>query len=346
MSTPRGQFINGRWEQGAGTRMSRQDPVAGTTTWEGSAASASQVDAAVAAANAAAPAWGRLTTQQRETYLDAFAKAVAEHRDELLATICLETGRPRWEVKTECDALISKIDLTKKAFRERRGDTSAAKDGLTSTTRYKPLGVAAVIGPFNLPAHLPNGHIIPALLAGNTVVFKPSEMTPATGELYTRCWEAAGLPAGVFNMIQGGREQGAALAGHAGVHAVLFTGSRAGGVAISKMLAPHPEKMLALEMGGNNPLFATHVADGDAAALTIVQSAFMTAGQRCTCARRLILLNDAEGDRILDRTAHFASRLRVGPPSMEPEPYMGPVISNPAAAHLQQGYAALIAAGA
>ncbi len=346
MPSARGQFINGHWTPGTGAPRKRTDPIAGTVTWEGPAAGAEQIDAAVVAANAAAPAWARLSIEQRETHLDSFAKAVAAHREELLATICLETGRPRWEVKTECDALISKIDLTKKALRERRNTSATTKDGLTSATRYKPLGVAAVFGPFNLPAHLPNGHIIPALLAGNAIVFKPSEMTPATGELYTRCWEAAGLPTGVFNMVQGGREQGAALAGHAGVQAVLFTGSRAGGVAISRMLAPHPDKMLALEMGGNNPLVAAHVSNVDAAALTIIQSAFMTSGQRCTCARRLILLNDAEGDHLLDRTVHMAAKVRVGPPSMTPEPFMGPVISGQAAAHLQKSYAELVARGA
>ncbi|HVT81997.1 MAG TPA: succinylglutamate-semialdehyde dehydrogenase [Phycisphaerae bacterium] len=323
--------IDGAWRAGGGGEFSRSDPAAGNTTWTGPAASTADIDAAVAAATRAAGAWAALKTDQRSVFLDAFGRAVAARREELLEIISLETGRPRWEVKTECDALITKIDLTKRAFAERRCDLASTKDGVTSATRFKPLGPLAVLGPFNLPAHLPNGHIVPALLAGNTVVFKPSEMTPAVGEIYARCWADAGLPAGVFNMVQGGREQGAALATHADIRGVLFTGSRAAGVALSKALAPCPEKMLALEMGGNNPLLATRVRDLDAAALTIVQSAFLTAGQRCTCARRLIVLGDPEGDRILERTVHVAAKVRAGAPADVPEPFMGPVISAGAA---------------
>jgi succinylglutamic semialdehyde dehydrogenase len=345
-SAQHGSFIAGTWSAGGGQAFSRHDPAEGRLTWEGNAASMEQISNAVAAAQAAAPAWARLTSEQRAAYFDAFARALAAHRDDMLGAICLETGRPRWEVRTEYDALLSKIDLSKKALLERRGTTRATKDSLTSTTRYKPLGVAAVLGPFNLPAHLPNGHIVPALLAGNTVVFKPSELTPSVGTLYARCWEEAALPAGVFNMIHGGREQGAALATHAGVDAVLFTGSRAAGVALSTALAPHPEKLLALEMGGNNPLVATRIGNRDAAALTIIQSAFITAGQRCTCARRLILMQDAEGDRLLERVLQMAAHIRVGAPSLEPEPFMGPVISDAAAVRLQHAYADLVARGA
>ena len=342
----RGCFIGGAWKLGGGAMFSRRDPAEGRLTWEGTAAGKEDVDQAVAAANEAAADWARLPVERRISYLDAFGRAAAAHREEMLAVISLETGRPRWEVKTECDALVSKIELTKKAYVERRGTVVSVKDGLTATTRYKPLGAVAVLGPFNLPAHLPNGHIVPALLAGNTVVFKPSELTPAVGELYARCWEEAGLPAGVFNMIQGGREQGAALATHPGINGVLFTGSRVAGVALCTALAPTPEKLLALEMGGNNPLVAAGVANVDAAAYTIVQSAFLTSGQRCTCARRLILPEGAEGDRLLTRTVEIAAGLRVGPASLQAEPFMGPVISDQAAARLQAAQADLLQRGA
>jgi len=343
---PRGCFINGEWRRANGPAFSRRDPAEGRLTWEGSAAGTEDIHSAVAAANAVAPRWARLPPDQRAACLDAFGRAVAAHRDEFLAVICLETGRPRWEVQTECDALLSKIALTKSAFLERRSPIVSLKEGQISATRYKPLGTVAVLGPFNLPAHLPNGHIVPALLAGNTVVFKPSELTPAVGELYARCWADANLPAGVFDMIQGGREQGAALAAHPDIHGVLFTGSRAAGVALCTALASYPEKLLALEMGGNNPLVATRVANVDAAAYTIIQSAFLTAGQRCTCARRLILLQDAESDHLLARTLRMAESLRVGPPSLEPEPFMGPVISDSAADKLQNAQAELVRRGA
>jgi len=346
MPDARGCYVNGAWSFGQGPVFSRADPAEGRLTWEGAAAGTEDIERAVGAASAAAGAWARLPPERRAAFLDAFGHILAAQRAELLAAICLETGRPRWEVRMECDALAAKIDLTKKALTERRRPTLSVQDGQTAATRYKPLGTMAVLGPFNLPAHLPNGHIVPALLAGNTVVFKPSELTPAVGELYARCWHEANLPPGVFNMIQGGRDQGAALAAQRRVDGVLFTGSRAAGVALATALAPHPEKLLALEMGGNNPLVAARLANLDATAYTIIQSAFLTAGQRCTCARRLILLQDVEGDRLLARTLRLAAHVRVGPPALDPEPFMGPVISDAAAAKLLAAQADLLRRGA
>ena len=342
----RGQFINGKWRSGAGVELSRQSPADGALTWQGASAAAADVQEAVAAATQAAGGWAQVSVDRRSEYLEAFTLRLAEHGRELRDAICAETGKPRWEAQTEVDAVHSKIGLTQEALSRRRSDSSVTKDGVSAAIRYRPLGTVAVLGPFNLPAHLPNGHIVPALLAGNTVVFKPSELTPAVGEIYTRCWEEAGIPPGVFNMIHGGREQGAALAAHEDVAGVLFTGSRAAGVSLSKMLADRPEKLLALEMGGNNPLLATRVADLDAAAYAIVQSAFITAGQRCTCARRLILLQGAEGDRVLHRLLEMTRQLRVGPPAMEPEPFMGPVITNAAAEKLLAAQHELIHRGA
>ncbi len=329
-----GLYINGTWASGQGAAFSRLDPTDGTTAWQGNAASREDIDAAVTAAQAALPGWSGLSMAERLAYLDAFGRAVTASAKEILAVICLETGKPRWESKTEVDALSAKIDLTKRAAQERAGSPATTKEGVTSATRYRPLGIVAVLGPFNLPAHLPNGHILPALLAGNTVVFKPSEFTPGVGEIYTRCWQQAGLPPGVFNLVQGAREAGTLLTTHPGIHGVLFTGSRTAGVAISTALAAHPEILLALEMGGNNPLVATQLDNIDAAACTILQSAFITAGQRCTCARRLILLRDAEADSLLERLIDLTAKIKVGPHHLSPEPFIGPVISDAAAQHL------------
>ncbi len=323
----RGLFINAKWQPASGPVFTREDPTEGRITWQGPSASPAEVDAAVQAASTAAPAWARLTAGARAKFLDAFAAAVTVRSADLLETISLETGKPRWESKTEVDAIKRKIALTHQAFTARRNTTTATTNGLAATTRYRPLGPVAVLGPFNLPAHLPNGQIVPALLAGNTVIFKPSELTPKVGEIYTECWEAAQLPSGVFNMIQGGRDQGAALARHPDIAGIFFTGSHAGGIALSIAAAPTPEKLLALELGGNNPLIATSLKNLDAAANLIAQSAFITAGQRCTCARRLILLKGDEGDRILATLVELAKKIHVGPYTLTPEPFMGPVIS-------------------
>src|SRR5205823_10903571 len=121
---------------------------------------------------------------------------------------------PRWEALTEVDAMIGKVPLSIRAFQQRRQPVvNELADG-TTATRFKPHGVVAVLGPFNFPGHLPNGHIVPALLAGNTAVFKPSELTPAVAQLTVELWQAAGLPPGVLNLVEGGRETGVTLVGH------------------------------------------------------------------------------------------------------------------------------------
>jgi succinylglutamic semialdehyde dehydrogenase len=206
--------------------------------------------------------------------------------------------------------------------------------------------VVAVFGPYNFPGHLPNGHIVPALLAGNTVIFKPSELTPRVAELTVQCWIEAGLPAGVLNLVQGARETGVALAGHPDIDGLFFTGSSRTGNLLHSQFAGHPEKILALEMGGNNPLVVDEVKDVDAAVYTIIQSAFISAGQRCTCARRLLVPLGAWGDALLERLVAVAASLRVGAFDEEPAPFMGSVISLAAAEHLREAQQQLIANGA
>jgi succinylglutamic semialdehyde dehydrogenase len=187
--------------------------------------------------------------------------------------------------------------------------------------------VFAVFGPYNFPGHLPNGHIVPALIAGNTVVFKPSEFAPRTAVRTVQLWEQAGLPKGVLNLVNGGRETGMALGAHPDVDGILFTGSSQTGAALHKQFGGMPGKMLALEMGGNNPLVVWDVKDIDPAVHHTVMSAFISAGQRCTCARRLIVHDTPEGQAFIDRLVEVAAKLVVGPSNAEPQPFMGPVVS-------------------
>jgi succinylglutamic semialdehyde dehydrogenase len=190
--------------------------------------------------------------------------------------------------------------------------------------------VAAVLGPFNFPGHLPNGHIVPALLAGDTVVFKPSEETPAVGQAMAQAFAAADLPQGVVNVVQGGRETGAALL-DAGIDALMFTGSGAAGAHFRRKFADDPHVILALELGGNNPLVVWDAADAEAVATLVVQSAFITTGQRCSCARRLILPEGPRGDAIVEAVVALTERLNFAPWNSDPEPYAGPLISETAA---------------
>jgi succinylglutamic semialdehyde dehydrogenase len=206
--------------------------------------------------------------------------------------------------------------------------------------------VLAVFGPYNLPGHLPNGHIVPALLAGNTVVFKPSDLTPAVGAALVELWERVGLPAGVLNLVQGAVPTGRALAGHPQIDGLLFTGSARTGQLLHRQFAGQTGKLLALELGGNNPLIVDRVAELDAAVHTIIQSAFITGGQRCTCARRLFLPAGNEGDALLERLLAATRGLRLGAWDDEPAPFLGPLISANAAADLLAAQDALVAQGA
>ena len=237
-----------------------------------------------------------------------------------------------------------KIPATTESFTDRRREQSRTISDATGLVRYKPHGVVAVLGPFNFPGHLPNGHIVPALLAGNTVVFKPSELAPGVAEFTVGLWQKAGLPAGVINLVQGSRPTGEALIKHPQIDGVFFTGSFATGRAINRALADHPGKILALEMGGNNPLVIYRAADLHSVAHVIIQSAYITAGQRCSCARRLILLK-GQSDAIIAALMNQLSRMIVGPYTQTPEPFMGPVISASAADQILEAQQALESTG-
>lgn len=343
----RGHYLNGRWIEGAGLPLVSEDPATGELVWQGRAGLSVEVDRAVRAARAAFPSWAERTVEARTELLDAFRAQLEHHRDSLARVISRETGKPLWESTAEVGTMIGKVALTLDAHRARSSTTVHDKGGERLVTRYRPHGVLAVLGPFNMPGHLPNGHIVPALLAGDTVVFKPSELAPWVAEHTVAMWEEAGLPAGVLNLVQGGRETGEALASHPDLDGLLFTGSHEVGLALSRRFAEHPERMLALELGGNNPLVVWDVGESvlDAAALLTLQSAFVTAGQRCTCARRLIVPRGEEGDRFLARLMQWTARVRVGPFTAEPEPFAGPVISVAAGERVLAAQAALVEHG-
>lgn len=339
-------YIAGAWQAGEGDALESRNPVGQAVLWQGAAASPAQVDAAVQAARAAFPAWARRPLEERIAILDTFAATLKAHGDELARAIGEETGKPLWEAATEVTSMVNKVAISIQSYRERTGEKSGPLADATAVLRHKPHGVVAVFGPYNFPGHLPNGHIVPALLAGNAVVFKPSELTPKVAELTVKCWIEAGIPAGVLNLVQGARETGIALAGHAGIDGLFFTGSSRTGNLLHQQFAGRPDKILALEMGGNNPLIVDQVADVDAAVYTIVQSAFISAGQRCTCARRLLVPQGAWGDALLARLVQVAAQIKVGRFDEQPAPFMGSVVSLLAARQLLEAQAALLAKGA
>ena len=338
-------YIGGSWVPGTGDSFASTNPATGETVWTGRAAANREVAAAVAAARSATHGWSTdHTLADRIAIVERFRDAVRAQADRLADLITAETGKARWDTAGEAASMAAKVDISVAAYHERTGVTTRPAGSATSITRHKPHGVLAVFGPYNFPGHLPNGHIVPALIAGNTIVFKPSELAPAVGEEAVRIWESVGLPGGVLNLVQGALPTGQALAKHDDIDGLLFTGSATAGAYLHEQFGGQPGKVLALEMGGNNPLIFADASDLDAAVANTIQSAFVTSGQRCTCARRLLVPLTERGDEFLDLLVETTARLAVGDPTADV--FMGPVISDIAARRLLDGYGSIVDAGA
>jgi len=339
-------YIHGQWRSGQGVLLEKSNPVSNEKLWAAMSASPEDVESACESARHAFPAWARLDLGARAEIIQRFAALLGENKTRLAEIISQETSKPRWETLTEVQAMIGKIAISLEANQQRTGEKHTPMPEGEAVLRHRPHGVLAVFGPYNFPGHLPNGHIVPALLAGNTIVFKPSELTPITAEATIQLWEQAGLPAGVINLVQGGRSTGEALAASSQIDGLLFTGSAGTGYQLHRQLAGQPEKILALEMGGNNALIVEPVSDIDAAVNLTVQSAFISAGQRCTCARRLLVRKGEAGDAFIKRLVEVTAALRVGAWDDEPQPFMGGVISDAAARGMLKAQDALLNLGA
>jgi succinylglutamic semialdehyde dehydrogenase len=318
------------------------EPATGAELWRGNVG---DVDATVDRARRAWPAWAAQPLATRIELARRFANEVRKEHDNFAALIARETGKPLWEARNEVESVIGKIEISVRSYAERTGQRKldSALQG-SAALRHKPHGVMAVLGPYNFPAHLPNGHIVPALIAGNAVVFKPSEKTPAVGEFLVKLFVRAGMSADVVQVLVGGPDEGKALVAHPGVDGVLFTGSAQVGIAINRKLAGDPGKIVALEMGGNNPIVLWDTPKIQDAATLIVQSAFATAGQRCTAARRLIVKANLY-DPAIEEVKRLAARVIIGAPFDEPAPFMGPVIDMTAADQLTESFLYLMSNG-
>ncbi len=318
------------------------EPATGAELWR---APVGDVDAEVAAARGGWAQWAAQPLAVRIETMRRFANVVRQRHDAFSELLARETGKPLWEARTEVDTVIAKVDISVTAYAERTAQRRLDSPmGSRMALRHKPHGVLAVLGPYNFPAHLPNGHIVPALLAGNAVVFKPSEKTPATGAFLIDCYRAAGVPEGCARVVSGGPAEGKALAEHPDIDGLLFTGSARTGIALNRAFATKPEKILALEMGGNNPIVVWDTPDLHAAAVLVIQSAFTTAGQRCTAGRRLIV-DTRLYDPLVDTINQMIGRLIVGSPFDDPQPFMGPVIDNQTADMLTESFLELMMRG-
>lgn len=320
------------------------NPATDDLVWQGPVADAAAAARAVAHARAAAPGWARRPLADRIAIARAYAETLKVRHDNIARLIARETGKLLWEARTEVTAMIGKVDISIRAQAERAGSTDTPQPFGRAVLRHHPHGVMAVLGPYNFPGHLPNGHIVPALLAGNTVVFKPSELTPAVGAAMVEAWHAAGLPDDVLQVLQGGRDTGAALI-EQDIDGLLFTGSAGAGRHFRRAFVDRPGVILALELGGNNPLVVWDDATDPALlANLVVHSAFITTGQRCSCARRLIVPQGQHGDALVAALVDLSARLPIG--AGEDSAFMGPLISAQAAAGARAALAGLVAGGA
>ncbi|MFT5756351.1 MAG: succinylglutamic semialdehyde dehydrogenase [Alteromonadaceae bacterium] len=339
------QLINGTWQVGLGHEIVSLNPAKNEVIWRGNTATAEQVASAVISARNAFESWSNQPIETRIAVATKFAELLAENKEAFATTIAQETGKPLWETRTEVGAMVGKINISVKANEERTGTVENPMPGAKAFIRHKPHGVVAVFGPYNFPGHLPNGHIVPALIAGNTLIFKPSELTPKVAEETLKLWLKAGLPAGVINMVQGEVDTGKALARHPQIDGLFFTGSSTTGHLLHEQFAGQPGKILALEMGGNNPLIVNNVTDINAVVHDIIQSSFITTGQRCTCARRLFIEVGKQGDAIIDKLISATKAIKIGYYDDKEQPFIGSMISEKAALSLVAAQQELLTLG-
>lgn len=285
-----------------------------------------EVADAVARARAAFPAWRDQGFDARSAVIRRFRDLAAERSEALARLIAREMGKAIWDARGEAKLVPAKVDVSLGEGMQGVA-TMAPAPGVRAT--FHPRGVLAVLGPFNFPAHLPNGHIVPALATGNTVVFKPSELTPAVGAFMAELWAEAGLPVGVLEVVQGMGETGAALAAHEDVDGVLFTGSYPTGRAIEEATLDQPGKILALEMGGKNAIVVLEDADLSLAIAETAVSIAATTGQRCSCASRLFV-HERVIDAFTERLVAVLSGMTIGMP-LDEGAFMGPLASEAAA---------------
>lgn len=329
------------------TNFSSYEAVTGNRIFSTRSTSRTELTTIFERSSAAAALWRRNPADVRIDLVRRYGKYLFERRDEIADLISREIGKLGWDAAGEVSAAIAKVELSISAMVDRRADhwVDADRSIVERYVRFRPIGVALVLGPFNFPLHLPGGQIIPALLAGNSIVFKPSEQATAVGAWIADAWKTIGLPDDLFQMIVGGVDVAVAAIDCPEVGAVFFTGSRSAGQSIHRQLAGRPEVLLALEMGGNNPIVVADTVDPQSAAKCISFSAFVSSGQRCTCARRAIFVKENASDQVIAALIDATDSLPVGLPNDSRSSRIGPLISATAAARLHQTYQRLVELG-
>ncbi|MGP1347996.1 MAG: aldehyde dehydrogenase family protein [Phycisphaerales bacterium] len=339
-ATRASDLIAGHWRELAGDAIRSHEPAhPDRAVWSGTPVP-DHAQEAVQAAREALPAWRAMGLEGRTAALRAYQNIARERADEVARLISRETGKALWDCQAEAGLLSGKVDITIEppeagphaALARVMGFEINAGATRIGRTRFRSHGVMGVLGPFNFPAHLPNGHIVPALLLGNTIVFKPSDKAPAVGQMLAAMFHEALLsvraPTGAINLVHGGADIARSIVDHSGVDGILFTGSWPVGRKILEANLDRPGRIVALELGGNNPAIVMDDADLRQAAIECCRAAFVTTGQRCTCTRRLIVHKDI-ADRFIPLLLKAAGALVIGDPleGVAGQPaFMGPII--------------------
>jgi len=320
----RGDFIGGDFTgdgDGGGQALRSIDPANGTLVYE-TPTDVARIGTAMDAAAEALPAWRRLGMDERLAALHRFRAALGDRREAIAEALRREVGKVAREAAAETGALLSRFDLIEERVRRDLRD-GPLPGHPNEALVHQPHGVVGVVGPFNFPLHLCHAHVVPALLLGNTVVLKPSEVAPLAAHRYAEAAAAAGLPPGVLNVVHGRGAAGAALVAHRELRALAFTGSWPTGRTILEALLDRPEGLVALEMGGKNVSVVAEDADLRQAAHEIVVGGYLTTGQRCTCTDR-VLVHRRLVEPLTEAVARLVRSLRLGDPT-DPESFAGPL---------------------
>jgi methylmalonic acid semialdehyde dehydrogenase len=320
-------FISGEWVESSSSRTVENLNPANTDDVIGSVRQATRDEAkqAVDAAAAAFRGWRTTSAPARGKIVARAARLMEEHKEELAQLLTREEGKTISESRGELQRSINVAEFCAGESRRMNGETIQSE--LPANFAYtikQPLGVVACVTPWNFPVAIPVWKIAPALVAGNTVVFKPATLTPATGVRIVELFQEAGIPPGVLNLIIGsGSEAGDAIINHPAVKAVSFTGSNQVGIRLYEEVSRRGAKVQC-EMGGKNPVVVMEDADMDLAVESTAQGAFGSSGQRCTATSRVVVVNDV-ADEFVERIAKRAGSMRIGPGN-DPATEMGPTV--------------------
>jgi len=316
-----GNYIDGAFRPVThGATFESVDPATRDTVVLRAQADLSAVESAANAARRAASTWRRGGLNTRVDALRKVQAKVSDHKERIAAAITAEMGKPLVEARIEAGSIAGKIEGV---IGQLAHELPTAHPGAPGEQRFHPLGVVGIIGPFNFPVHLLNTHVIPSLLVGNTIVAKPSEVTPLAGQRYAELFHDAGFPAGVLNVVHGLGPTGAAMVESRGIDGIIFTGSYETGRRIRQATFERPEKKVCLELGGKNPAVVLDDADLEQAVREIVLGALLTAGQRCTATSRVIV-TPGIAEALQTRLVEAFSKVRPGDPKDEMT-FMGPV---------------------